>query len=214
MDSLPDIAESVNRMLADIAIPPLDHTTVRRFVGNGLPKLVERVIVHCDIEIARHGELTQTTLRHYNEVSCDRTVLYPGVADALSRLRDQEHRLGLCTNKPEAPARHVLQQLGISGYFDAVTGGDTLTVRKPDPAHLLATFDALGASDERVFVGDSEVDAETARRAKIPFLLFTEGYRKSPLSDLPHDRAYGDSSDLPGLVQQVLNLGATSGNAD
>lgn len=80
VDSLPDIAESVNRMLAGIGFPPLDHTTVRRFVGNGLPKLVERVIVQCGIDAARHAELTRTTLRHYNEVSCDRTVLYPGVA--------------------------------------------------------------------------------------------------------------------------------------
>jgi len=113
------------------------------------------------------------------------------------------HALGVCTNKPAEPARAVLAHLGLLDRFAVVVGGDSLPVTKPDPAPLRAALEALppGAA---VFVGDSEVDAETARAAGVPFLLFTEGYRKSPISALPHAAAFAHWGALPGLVARVL----------
>ncbi|MDA7965506.1 phosphoglycolate phosphatase [Ruegeria sp.] len=203
IDSLPDLSQAVNRMLADVDHAPLPQSTVRRFVGNGLPKLVQRTMDHCGLPAARHAELTQTTLRHYKAAACDKTTVYPGVPEALIRLRDMGCVLGICTNKPEAPARHVLDALGLAPYFDAVLGGDTLSIRKPDPAHLQASFDALPDAGPRIYVGDSEVDAETAQRARVPFLLFTEGYRKSPIAELPHHASYDHNSALPDLVRRI-----------
>ncbi|MGI9370375.1 MAG: phosphoglycolate phosphatase, partial [Ruegeria sp.] len=201
--SLADIANAVNRMLVEDGQTALPHEIIRGFVGNGLPKLVERVIHHCGLDVDRHSELTRITLAHYNNASADKTLPYPGVPQALTSLRDMGCALGVCTNKPEKPARHVLQALDLSQYFDVVVGGDSLSTRKPDPAHLITTFDAL-PSGPRLYVGDSEVDAETARRAEIPFLLFTEGYRKTPVTDMPHTALYDDSADLPDLVRKVL----------
>ncbi|MGR3698303.1 MAG: HAD-IA family hydrolase, partial [Roseovarius sp.] len=83
-------------------------------------------------------------------------------------------------------------------------GGDSLTVRKPDPAPLQATAAALGARDV-VFVGDSEVDAETAARAGVPFVLYTQGYRKGPVERITHDRAFSDFAHLPGLITDLLS---------
>ncbi|WP_319545353.1 phosphoglycolate phosphatase [Ruegeria conchae] len=204
VDSLADIAAAANRMLDDQGHPALPNDTIRRFVGNGLPKLVEGVMTHCGIEPDRHAELTQLTLAHYNAGACDQTVVYPGVFEALEELREIGCALGVCTNKPEAPARHVLSELKLQPYFDTVFGGDTLDIRKPDPAHLHASFEALQAAGPHIFVGDSEVDAETAQRAGVPFLLFEQGYRKSPISDLPHTLSYQDSAKLPALVRQIL----------
>ncbi len=204
VDSIADIANAANRMLDEQGIAPLPHDTVRRFVGNGLPKLVERVMDHCGLNPERHSELSKITLNHYNAASCVQTTPYPGVPAALTQLRDIGCVLGVCTNKPEKPAQHVLEALNLSQYFDTVYGGDTLTIRKPDPAHLHASFAALPAVGPRIFVGDSEVDAETAERAAVPFLLFTEGYRKSPIAEMPHTFSYADSAELPNLVQQIL----------
>ncbi len=64
VDSLADIAAAANRMLADQGLAPLPEETIQGFVGNGLPKLVERVILHCGLNIERHSELTQGTLNH------------------------------------------------------------------------------------------------------------------------------------------------------
>ncbi|WP_299985339.1 phosphoglycolate phosphatase [uncultured Ruegeria sp.] len=204
VDSLADIAAAANRMLCDQGHPTLPNETIGRFVGNGLPKLVERVMIHCGMDPVRHADLTQLTLTHYNAGACDQTTVYPGVLEALDELQEMGCALGVCTNKPEAPARHVLSELKLLPYFDTVFGGDTLDTRKPDPAHLYASFKALPAVGPQIFVGDSEVDAETAQRAKVPFLLFEKGYRKSPVADMPHTLSYDNSAKLPALVRQIL----------
>ncbi|WP_170337423.1 phosphoglycolate phosphatase [Ruegeria arenilitoris] len=209
VDSLADIAAAANRMLADQGYAPLPEETIRGFVGNGLPKLVERVILHCGLSIERHSELTQVTLNHYSQASSAITRPYPGVKDALRRLRAANIALGVCTNKPEAPAQHILEVLDLAQFFDVVIGGDTVKSRKPDPAHLTATFEALGTNDARVFVGDSEVDAETAQRAQVPFILYSEGYRKSPVSELPHLASFDDFALLPDLAMRITGLSGT-----
>jgi phosphoglycolate phosphatase len=125
---------------------------------------------------------------------------YPGVVEALRDLRALGHPLGICTNKALQPTEEILDALDLRGFFDAVIGGDSLPQRKPDPAPLHACFAALGAP--LVFVGDSEVDADCAARAGIRFALFTGGYRKAPVADLPHDLAFDDHA------QMVAALGA------
>ena len=205
VDSLPDIAAAANRMLADVGIAPLPQDQIKQFVGKGLPNLVACVIRHCDLPMERHSELSRTTLAHYNAASSDKTVVYPGVLQALEELRNMGCVLGVCTNKPEAPARHVLEALNLAPHFDIVIGGDSLTTRKPDPAPLEASFAAVTPAGPRLFVGDSEVDAETAQRAKVPFLRFTEGYRKSPVEQIPHTISYDTWSELPERVRHILN---------
>ena len=204
IDSLPDIAAAANRTLLDIGIAPLPERTIKQFVGNGLPKLVERMIRHHDLPIEQHSELTKLTLAHYSAASSDKTIPYPGVPQALTQLRELGCVLGVCTNKPEAPARHILDALDLAHHFETVFGGDTLPVRKPDPAHLEASFNAVANAGPRLYVGDSEVDAETARRANVPFLLFSEGYRKTPVEEIPHRLSYDDTHKLPALVLEAL----------
>ncbi|WP_170410086.1 phosphoglycolate phosphatase [Ruegeria atlantica] len=211
VDSLPDIAAAANRTLGDIGVAPLPESTIKQFVGNGLQKLVERMIRHHDLPIERHGELTKLTLAHYSAASSKKTIPYPGVPQALTELRDMGCVLGVCTNKPESPARHILEALDLAHHFEAVVGGDTLPVRKPDPAHLEASFNAVTPTGPRLYVGDSEVDAETARRANVPFLLFSEGYRKTPVEEIPHSFSYDDTHKLPELVIEALQgLGKTA----
>ncbi|WP_425045160.1 phosphoglycolate phosphatase [Primorskyibacter sp. S87] len=203
VDSAPDIQAAVNRMLEGVGAELLDIATTVSFIGNGLPKLVERTIRARGLPIERHAELTRVTLAHYNRAATEATRPYAGVAEALTRLKAEGYSLGICTNKPKAPARSVLAGLDLSGFFDVVIGGDTLSTRKPDPAMLNVAFDAL-PNGAGVYVGDSEVDAETAHRAGIPFLLFTEGYRKSAVEELPHQARFAEFTALPALVGKIM----------
>ncbi|MGR3322770.1 MAG: phosphoglycolate phosphatase [Pseudooceanicola sp.] len=202
IDSAPDIHAAVNRMLETEGAEPLSLARVTGFIGNGLPHLVARVIEVTDLDPARHGALTAQVLRDYEASSSLLTRPYPGMAPALAALGEAGHRLGLCTNKPEAPARKIVEEMGL-GPFAAIVGGDSLPQRKPDPAPLHAAFAALGEGP-RIYVGDSEVDAETARAAGVPFILFTEGYRKGPVGEIPHDVALPGFADLPAAVTRLL----------
>lgn len=204
IDSAPDIRAAVNKMLADEGQTPLDLPTVISFIGNGLPKLVERVIAHVGLDAGRHKELTAITLDHYKAATTELTRPYHGVVAALEALKQAGHVLALCTNKPEEPARAILSDLGIAYFFNGVVGGDTLDVKKPDPAPLLHIIRDLDVA-QVLYVGDSEVDAETAERAGIRFTLFTEGYRKSPVSQIPHLKSFNDFSALPDLVSNAFD---------
>ena len=203
VDSAPDIQAAANRMLAGEGLAPLDLATVTSFIGNGLPKLVERVMGARGIDMARHGELTRVTHDIYSAASTVLTRPYPNLIAALEALAAAGHVMGVCTNKPEAPARDILRDLDMERFFRVVVGGDTLPVKKPDPAPLHRSFEALGAT-ARLYVGDSEVDAATAHGAGVDFALFTKGYRKVPVKELPHRAAFDDFEALPGIVDAAF----------
>lgn len=201
IDSAPDIHAAANLMLAGEGAASLDLKTVTSFIGNGLPKLVERAMRARGIAMSEHARLDKVMLDFYDRDPATLTRLYPGLDSLLPGLKAAGHRLGVCTNKPEAPTRTILDVFGITELFDVIIGGDTLPVKKPDPAPLKAAFEALGEG-ARLYVGDSEVDAECAERAGVPIALFTEGYRKVPVDELTHAYAFADFGDLAGIVQK------------
>ena len=109
-------------------------------------------------------------------------------------------KLALCTNKPEAPARVILDGLDLTKYFDFIAGGDTYETMKPDPAPLQGCAQALGG--DCIYVGDSETDEKTAINAAMPFALFEGGYRKTPVSEMQHSLLFTDFTTLTAYVTQ------------
>jgi phosphoglycolate phosphatase len=197
--SAPDLLAAANVMLAGAGAAALDLPTLTGFIGNGVPVLVERIIAARDLDPARHPQLLEAFHLAYAAAPADLTEPYPGVVSALTTLRAQGHALGICTNKPEAPARRILDLLGLTPFFGVVVGGDTLAEKKPDPAPLRAAFAGLGAA-RGLYVGDSEVDAETALAAGLPFALYTGGYRKAPPEAIAHDAAFDGFAGFPALA--------------
>jgi phosphoglycolate phosphatase len=198
IDSAPDIHASVNRMLAAEGRAALDLATVTGFIGNGLPKLVERVMRRVGMDMGAHDRIVADVLAIYNAHGAELTRVYPHVPEVLGALREAGHRLGICTNKPYQPAVIILEDLGLAGFFEVVIGGDSTDAKKPDPKPLQAAMAALGG--DALYVGDSEIDAETAERAGVPFALFTEGYRKVAVDEMPHAHAFDDFRDLIGIA--------------
>ncbi|MBJ3764279.1 phosphoglycolate phosphatase [Maribius pontilimi] len=209
IDSAPDIHAIANATLAGIGAAPITLAEARSFIGNGVPTFVARMRAARGIPDSKQEALTQVFLDRYDGAH-GLTRIYPGAERALDRLRGDGHALGICTNKPERPCRAVLDHLDLARHFDVILGGDTLDRRKPDPAPLRAAFDAL-PHGPCLYVGDSDVDAETALRADVPFVLFTEGYRKSAIAELPHAVAFDDWSAMPGHVADLLAQGASTG---
>src|SRR5690606_9831253 len=136
-------------------------------------------------------------------VAADLTRPYPGVPETLARLAAGGYRLGLCTNKPTAPARAVLAALDLADFFPVVHGGDSLEVRKPDPAHLHAVLADLSAGPESaVMIGDSPVDVATARAAGVPVIVFAHGYSRVPVGELAAAAVLDDFATLPALLRR------------
>jgi len=199
IDSAPDIRAALNHVLLAEGAEALTLAETIRFIGHGIPALVRQAREHRGLGADRHEAMVGAMVARYQVATTVLTRPYAGVAAALAALGAAGHPLGICTNKPLAATRQILADLSLEAPFGAVIGGDSLPVKKPDPAPLHAAFAALGAPP-LLYVGDSEVDAETAQVAGVPFALFTPGYRKAPVASLPHRFAFDDFAQLPGLV--------------
>lgn len=203
IDSAPQIHAAANIVFGTKGLPPFSPETVRGFIGNGVAVLVSRLMAHQSLQpdAALHANLVESFINIYEE-DFDLTTLYPGVSTCLDDLATAGHRLGICTNKPEGPTRAVLRHFGLTTFFPVVIGGDTLSQRKPDPAPLLAALSAQG-SGKALFIGDSEVDAETALAAGVPLALFTCGYRTKAADALGAKLIFDDHAALPGLISHL-----------
>jgi phosphoglycolate phosphatase len=204
IDSAPDIHATANRVLALEGLPDQSFAQVRGFVGRGVPHLVGCLLrsAGAAADPARQERMTAAFLDLY-ETAVAQTLPYPGVPEALDRLASAGHAMAICTNKPEAPTRAILRHLRLDHHFPVLVGGDRLALRKPDPAPLRLAMRENGGG-EAVYVGDSEVDAETAAAAAVPFLLFTEGYRTAPVEALPHAARFSRFDALPELVASCI----------
>lgn len=201
IDSLPDVANAANALLAERGLPSLPQSQIAGFVGLGERVFLDRLIAASDLDDAEYDTLLDRFIAHYKASTSD-TRLFPGAIEAVTALRAAGCAIGLCTNKPAGPLAAVLEALDLSHLFDAVIAGDTLAVRKPNPAPLHHVLRTLGAT-QAVYVGDSPVDAETAQHAGVPFLLFTEGIRTAPVEQIPNDAAFDDFSSLPEHINAL-----------
>lgn len=183
IDSAPGLHLAACEMLAEMDLPQPDLPTVVGFIGSGAPKLVERCLRWAGDVPGDHPEALTLFLRHYARDPMRGTTAYPGARALLAALAARGLKLGLCTNKPEAPTRAILAAMDL-GPFAAVLGGDTLPVRKPDPAPLLRVIADLGARPEAtVYVGDSIVDWRTAQAARVAYIHVEGGYQTVPIPD-------------------------------
>lgn len=213
VDSAPAIRDVGNALMAEMGLAPLDLAETHAFIGNGAATFVARALDAREAAQTPAERAAATARFHtfYAAQSGAESPPYPHVDAALSALRAAGYRLGLCTNKPEAPTRAVLAARGWEGLFEAVIAGDTLPVAKPDPRPLRAAAAQLSGDEPGVtplFVGDSEVDAATAVAARAPFLLHLNGYRNAPPGALRHVAAFDDFARLPDLVHRIVAAAA------
>jgi len=207
IDSALDIHAASARLLEGQGVAPLSLEVIRSFVGNGVPTLIDRIIAATELPGEGREHYIESFLEDYEAHATDLTVPYPGVVAALDAFLASGYKMGVCTNKPYAPTVKILKDLDLERFFSGVVGGDSYPQRKPDPTGLLELGAELGTGPV-LYIGDSEVDAETADRAKLPFFLFTKGYRKTPVEDLIVRESFSDFSKLPHSVEELLEKSA------
>lgn len=208
IDSAPDIQSVASVVLGRLDKDDLTLAETRSFIGEGAAVFVSRMMTARGIDETpqSHAALLEDFLALY-EFTVDKAVFYPGAYITLLALKDLGYALGLCTNKPELPARAVIRHMDMESVFDAVMAGGMIDSHKPEPDMLLQTIEALGGG-ATIYVGDSEIDAETARRAGVPFALFSEGYRKTPVSEMHHDWTFDNFDGLRDIIAEFVQKNA------
>ena len=183
IDTLPDLHAAACAMLNDLGRPPLPLESIRAYVGRGIPNLIKRVLAN-SLHVAEDPnppppEAVASYRRHYARENGRNAKVYPGVLEGLASLRAQGVPLGVVTNKADTFIQPLLEQTGLSGYFEVLVGGDRLPKVKPDPMPLVWACGRLGVSPaETLFIGDSINDALAARAAGCPVFLLPYGYNE------------------------------------
>ena len=205
VDTLGDFEAALNRMLAELDLPPVTRALVERTVGKGSEHLIRSVLEH-QMALPQVDALMEPAWRiyqrHYLEINGAFATVYPGVLAGLQQWQDSGLQLACLTNKPLDFALPLLKAKGLDGFFAQVFGGDSFERKKPDPLPLIKTCEALGTAPGRtLMVGDSSNDAQAADAAGCPVVLVTYGYNHGePIRATPA-RAWLDTlADLPALL--------------
>jgi phosphoglycolate phosphatase len=209
IDTAPDLVDTLNIVFTSEGIPPIPFAAARNLIGSGARVMIERAL-EAEGRPLIAGEIDRLVrhfIAHYTTHIADRSRPFPGLEAALEWLAARGCLLAVCTNKLEGLSVLLLDALGLSKYFAAVCGQDTLGLQKPNPEMLRQTIlRAGGRPDHAVMVGDSAIDIHTARAAGIPVVAVEFGYTEIPVTKLGPDRIIGHFNELPAAVTALVDL--------
>jgi phosphoglycolate phosphatase len=202
VDTLGDFTVALNRMLDQLRLPGIERASIARLVGKGSEHLIRSVLAQVGAAPSFYESAWQSYQTHYRSINGQYASVFPGVVEGLHILRGAGLKLACLTNKPTSFAQALLAAKDLSGFFEAVFGGDAFERRKPDPQPLLKTCEALRSTPANtLMIGDSSNDAAAGRGAGCPVLLVTYGYNHGePIRAVPADGFLDSLADLSGWL--------------
>lgn len=206
VDTSPDLTAALNSVLLAAGRRPLPEEEVRHLVGRGARVLIERgmEVTGEPVDQGLVPNLLQDFIAHYGANIAAGSQPFPGAIEAVRHLIATGHKVGICTNKPEALSFKLMDALNLRRLFPVILGADSRPYRKPDPRHLLDTIAELGGDPRHaVMIGDSETDARTAQAAGIPVILVSFGYTEIPVADLGADAVIDHFDALDAAIANL-----------
>ena len=207
VDSAPDLLAAANRLLAALGRPALDIVAIKGMIGDGVPRLVERVLAATGgVPVGRAlDDAVEQFYALYMQAPAALTKAYPGALSALEALHRRGIVLGVCTNKPAQAAQAILKDLGFAPFLSGLSGGDSAGVRKPDPGHVLDAAARMGCAPAgTVMVGDGEHDIHAGKAAGLLMTIaVTHGYAHVPHEQLGADRLIGGFDELVPVLEEA-----------
>ena len=200
IDSSQDIANAINHAILGTGLRDVSNEETIKLIGEGITRLIGKLL---DPYLLSHSdEVLKKFMNYYSSHLVDNTRLYPFVKETLQGLKD--FRKVVLSNKRASFSTEILERLGVSEYFDAVLGSDTVEEKKPSPKPVNFLLDKfLVSRDKAVIVGDSDIDIKTGRAAGIRTIGVTYGYRsKETLHEA--DLLIDDFRQLEHVIHEML----------
>ncbi len=206
VDSIRDLVPALNHSTALEGLPPVSTDDVGHVVGLGAVKMLELIfkLNNHTVSKSRQKELFARFLDYYEENISENTIFFDGTLKALDVLAAEGWILAICTNKYERFARKLLGEMGELERFPVITGGDTFSVKKPDPGHILKTIEFAGGDPSKsIMVGDSINDIAAAQAASVPTIAVDFGYTDIPVQDMKPNAIISHFDELPKAVNSI-----------
>lgn len=211
LDTHADLIESLNHTITSAGLEPVEYEDLTHLVGQGARVMIRRAFDLRKTPLADEQlePLFERFIAHYKAGMPGKSQPYPGFIDCLDRLKAAGFTIAVCTNKQETLALPLLDHLGLSGRFAAITGGDTFEYRKPDGRHVLSTIEKAGGDPARsIMVGDSVNDILAAHNANVPSIAVSFGYSDVPVAELNPTVIIDRYEELTvDMVQRLIEAG-------
>ena len=204
VNSLEDLAASTNYALAKFGFPTKKIEEFKYFVGDGIPKLIERVLPENSRDNDTHSKILKTFMNHYRLHYADNTTVYYGINEVLQELKSQNIKIAVISNKAQEMASAVVKKL-LGDGFDIVCGKKAEYPAKPEPALTLKIIDKLGVNpSECVIVGDSGIDCKTAVNAGCIGVGVLWGFRtKAELLENGANYIANNPQDIVSIIKEI-----------
>ncbi len=205
VDTAPDLLATMNTLLQRDGRPPLAAEILRKLVGRGARNLIADAFTVAGAAVApeRLETLYADFLKDYASHIAAASRPFPGVMETLAALKAEGVTMGVLTNKPHPNALQLVTELGLAGFFSAVTGQGKFPWLKPDPKLFAAVLAELGGGPA-VMIGDSITDVQTARGGAAPVILMSYGYTPEPAATLGADLVLDDFREVPAAARRLL----------
>ncbi len=204
VDTAPDLIRVLNEVTKPDGLAPVAVADARSLIGYGSMALIKKAYAgeNRDLDDSHALQLQKTFLKLYADSLSQCSMPYPGVPEVLAELKRKGARLSVCTNKPGGMARPLLNQLGLSEFFDRIVGGDDVPNNKPAAQHIFAAVGHRGIAPI-VMVGDGAPDVYAARAAKIPIVLMSYGYSPISMHTFGADAVLRNFRELPPALKSI-----------
>jgi len=205
LNTAPDLAHAAELMMADLGMPCPSLDTIATYIGNGVSRLVKRVLtgeMDAEPEAGLFDRAIKLYQKHYGEHVSLHSRPYDGVVEGLDAFKAMGVHVACITNKAEAFTHPLLKDTGLFDYFELILSGDSLPKRKPDPLPLLHACERFGIQpSELLLIGDSLNDTQAARAAGSPVFCVPYGYNRGrPVAELDLDAVVATLADAAKMV--------------
>ena len=214
VDTAPDLMMAHNYVMKKYGYKEKPIESIRHLAGRGAAAMLIRsidsqgnLIKNNPIDANTHQQMTDDFINYYRQNISGHSQLRKNVISLLDWCKEKKIICAVCTNKREDLAIKLLKEINIYKYFDFIAGADTFDFRKPDPKHLTEILDILQIDKkDSIMLGDSETDANTAKAAKVHFVLIKDGYTEKSLDNIYHDHLIDDFENVKEIASNYLNI--------
>ena len=212
VNTAPDLMLAHNHVMKKYGFKERKLSDVKKLAGRGSKAMLARSmheLADLSGKIKKSDDtiekMTKEFIDYYSKNILAESTLKKGVLNFLTWCKKKSFLMCVCTNKQEHLSIDLLKKIKIYDFFDYVAGGNTFDYNKPDPRHLTSTIEIIGGDlNKSLMIGDSETDSNSAKAAKIPFILIEDGYTEKKANEIHHDHLIKDFKDLEKIIENYI----------
>ena len=214
VDTAPDLMNAHNYVMKKFGFETKTSEDIKNLVGKGAKSLIGRSVWgQARKELSKVNdeaikkEMVTEFINYYSKNIANESKLVNGALEFLNWCKKNNISMGVCTNKQDYLAIDLLKKINVYDYFEYIAGSNTFDYCKPDPRHLTNVIEIMqGDIKKSLMIGDSETDSNTARSAKIPFILLEDGYTEKKVTEIPHDHLIKDFIGIEKIISSYVNV--------